>query len=110
MNFNVVTGFTLAIAVVYFGVVGPSARPGIFLDSYALILVLGGTLAAALVAFPLRQFASAFDFLFFGALMPRKKSMVKAVEHLMMLSARPEFASIDETVRKEMHPYMIEAY
>lgn len=110
MNVGVVLGFALAGAVVYFGVLGPAARPAIFLDSHALILVLGGTLASALVAFPLKQFNNLFNFVILGALMPSKKSHVRALEHLMILAPRPDLASIDESVRKEMHHYLIEGY
>ena len=48
MNFSTVTGLIVAGVVVWFGVLAPAAKPQIFLDSHALILVFGGTLAAGL--------------------------------------------------------------
>ena len=108
MNFSTVTGLIVAGVVVWFGVLAPAAKPQIFLDSHALILVFGGTLAAALIAFPLKQFRELMSFVFMAALMPPKKQFGKTIEHILSLYNTPEPQSIKEA--GGMHPYLLEGY
>lgn len=109
MNFNTMLGFIAAFAIIWFGVISPAAKPEIFLDAHALILVFGGTIAAALIAYPLRQFRSLFNFLILGALFPPKKKIVKTVEQLLTLSRRPPMTSFNQP-HKEFHPFLLEGY
>lgn len=109
MNFTTFTGIASAVAVIWYGVLAHTARPEIFLDSHAIILVLGGTLAAALMAYPLKQYRELFSFLVMGALFPPKKSHSKTIEHLIALSARPDLAAFSAQ-EKDVHPYLLEGY
>lgn len=63
MNFSSLLGVLVGLAVLWFGVVDHTMRPEIFLDGHAIILVLGGTMAAGLFAFPIGKFLELFDFL-----------------------------------------------
>lgn len=110
VNFSTFVGIFAALAVIWYGVLTGSVRKEIFLDSHALILVLGGTVAAGLIAFPRRQFMDLFSFFAAGALFPPDKGLVRVGEQLLMLSYRPEFNKLDPSMRLQMHPFLLEGY
>jgi chemotaxis protein MotA len=86
INFTAFFGIGIAAAIVYFGVIHSAKNPVMFLDSHALILVLGGTVAAALIAFPAGKLYSLLDFLVLGMLFPSKKEMIKVADELLYLN------------------------
>lgn len=102
-------GFISALAIVWFGVISPSAKPEIFLDPHALILVFGGTITAAIIAYPIRQFQSLAHFVLLGTLFPPKKKISKTIEQIMTLSRRPPMTSFNQP-HKEFHPFLLEGY
>lgn len=53
-----------------------------FLDAHALLLVIGGTLAVSLIAFPLRQLVNLGDFLFLGVLLKKRLELSDVVNEL----------------------------
>jgi chemotaxis protein MotA len=110
VNVTTFLGMFVAGVVVYKGVISGAVRKDIFLDSHALILVLGGTLAAALIAYPRRQFADLFSFITQGALVPSEKNTVKVAEQILLLSYRPELAKVDPHLRNKFHPFLLEGY
>lgn len=110
INGSTILGLVAAFLVIWFGVIAGTARKEIFLDKHALILVLGGTFAAALIAFPISQMRDLWSFFSMGAMFPPDKGFVKTIGHLMMLSTRPLLANVDPAVRQTIHPYLLEGY
>jgi chemotaxis protein MotA len=110
INLSTFLGLIAAFCVIWFGVIAGNSRKEIFLDSHALILVLGGTFAAALIAFPLSQFRDLWTFFSMGALFPPEKGFTKTISHLMILSSRPLLANVDATIRETFHPFLLEGY
>lgn len=55
MNISFVFGIITAALTLWFGVFKTTANPFFYLDAHAMILVCGGTLAAALIAVPLAR-------------------------------------------------------
>jgi chemotaxis protein MotA len=55
MNLSLIVGLVLASLTIWFGVFQSVKDPKFYLDSHALILVLGGTLAATFIGFPLSR-------------------------------------------------------
>jgi chemotaxis protein MotA len=110
INGSTILGLIAAFLVIWFGVIAGSARKDIFLDNHALILVLGGTAAAALIAYPLSTFRDLWSFFTMGALFPPDKGFVKTINHLMLLSSRPLLANVDPAMRQNFHPFLIEGY
>lgn len=68
MNISFGFGFIIAVCVLWFGVIHPSSNPTLFLDPHALILVFGGTIGAATMAYSFKKILKIFQFLFFGVL------------------------------------------
>ena len=85
-------------------------RREIFLDTHALILVLGGTVAAALIGFPLKQAREAFRFLLLGVFFAQKSQTNRVIAQLIVLSTRPEPSSILPHEWRTYHPYLVEGY
>lgn len=110
INFTTLLGIGAAGAVLWYGVLAGTVRKEIFIDPHALILVLGGTLAAAFIAFPLSTFRDLWTFFTSAALFPTEKAHLKTIEHIMTLAHKPELAAIDPTVRMQFHPYLLEGY
>jgi chemotaxis protein MotA len=73
-RFSVLAGSLLIVFILYRGVIGPAVNPGLYMDQHALMLVILGTLAVSLVAFPLNRLKESVDFIIFGVYFPRKKS------------------------------------
>lgn len=56
MSFSAPLGFLFSIGVIYFAISHGIANMKIFFDVHAAVIVAGGTLAAALICFPLKHF------------------------------------------------------
>jgi chemotaxis protein MotA len=110
MNLSTLLGFAIAVGVVWLGVIGHSTRPTIFLDAHALILVVGGTVAAGLIAFPFSKFVDLFAFFITGVLYPAKRARGKIVEEVLRLSGNPRPELFDEHVPYSCHPFLAEGY
>jgi len=75
-------GAAAAIAVVYYGGIKGVKNPVMFLDTHAIILVVGGTFAATFLAFPYKQLTQLFDFIIFGVFSSKKTDYLKLVDEL----------------------------
>jgi chemotaxis protein MotA len=112
MNKSAWSGLLIAWAVLYFGVFKGTQNPALFLDSHALILVLGGTLAATLIAFPFNRLLQIRDMILLGVLFKRQAPHLKIAEEILDASVTIKAAG-PEAVRalpKPAHPFMSEAY
>lgn len=81
MNFSLVLGMTAAVLTLWLGVFKTTANPVFYLDLHALIIVCGGTMAAALIAFPISRILDLAD-TFLSWLIRRKSIDYKIVEEL----------------------------
>ena len=108
MNISTLIGFAIAAAVIWLGVIAHSAKPTMFLDAHAIILVLGGTVAAGLIAFPFSKFIDLFRFITTGVLYPQKRAHGKIVEEIMLLLADQHVKSEHRAVGRTSHPLLAE--
>ncbi len=111
MNIAALIGFFLAAGIVWFGAVQPTARPGIFLDIHAILLVLGGTIAAALIAFPISRLVRILDFFIMGILFkqPARESDVAVMVVEIAMYYRGGGALADIEIPANAHPFFSEA-
>ena len=105
MNFSSLIGILIGAAVLWFGVIGHSVHPEIFLDSHALLLVFGGTLAAGLCAFPISKFQELLQFLVL-AVKSQEKMRTKIGREIV------DLASVDVQVKPMAlsHPLLLEGF
>lgn len=108
MNFSSLFGFFLAGSIVWFGVIESSARPEMFLDPHALILVVGGTLAATFIAFPFSRVLGLFKMVMFGVILKQSTNNRHLVEEMVLSAAivteNPEMLKF----RAASHPFLAE--
>ncbi len=102
-------GIFVALGVLYYGVFRTAPNPKIFLDAHALILVIGGTLAASLIAFPYRKFEDIIALLIFSVLKKRKSSLLNQAKDLVNLSLQKKLKQTLMISKNEKHPFMKEA-
>lgn len=104
MNFSSVLGVVIAGAVLFFGVFHHAKNPAIFFDSHALILVVGGTLAATFSAFSFQQIMKLVDFLVYGVVL-KKKTDPLFVLHDLRVVANKYYNQKDKLEKfKSRHP------
>lgn len=87
MNISSLVGFILAGIIVWLGAISRSPKPQIFFDAHALIIVVGGTIAAGLIAFPLRRILNLVDLVLLGVLFKKKPSDTVIVNELIEAAA-----------------------
>lgn len=108
MNKSSVLGFHLAFLVIYLGVLHNSPNPSLFLDPHALILVCGGTLAAALIAFPINKLGKIFDFLFLRVLFKSRSSDLEVAKDLFFIYHEQKMSGDVLLVDPNSHPFLVE--
>ncbi len=89
LNLTTIFAAFMACSIVYFGVLKTVKNPMMFLDAHAILLVVGGTIAASLLAYPLPHLFQVLDFILFGVFRYRKTDYVTLIE---------EFADIQQAV------------
>lgn len=110
MNFTSLSGFALAACILFFGVIHPAPKPALFLDVHALLLVVGGTLSAGLIAFPVHRFVGLGKMFVYGFLLKRSQSNRKIVTELVLTSAATRTDARKLAARKASHPFLREGY
>lgn len=73
----------MAGAVLYFGVFHSAPNPWLFLDKHALLLVCGGTVAAAFISLPLSKLGDLLSLIIYGVIFKKKKSDLLHAQELM---------------------------
>lgn len=106
MNLSSLLGFLIAGFVLYFGVIHGAKDPAIFLDSHALLLVIGGTLAATLIAFPLRHLFDLGSFLSYGVLLKMRTDPVALIEDIRRCY---QIDQNELATKENVHPFLIES-
>jgi len=110
MNISLVLGLIIAVAVVYLGAIKSVSDPMIFLDPHALLLVLGGTLAAALIAFPMGKIFGLIKILFTKVLLNRNTSLTDVVKEFVEAAQTAKTNPSALGNRKAPHPFIEEGY
>lgn len=86
MNISSWLGAIIISGVLFAGVLKTSQDPFIFLNPQALLLVIGGTLGIALLAFPLRRLQDVLDFLVYGLFLKRSQDDARNVIDIIRLA------------------------
>ncbi|MBN8537713.1 MAG: MotA/TolQ/ExbB proton channel family protein [Deltaproteobacteria bacterium] len=110
MNISTLIGFGVAALVLWFGVLHSTPNPKLFLDPHALILVCGGTLAAALIAFPIKKLIGFFDFFISGVLLKKNLKTVVIGEQIFRSYEMHKANHMDQLVNESgFHPFLVES-
>ncbi len=108
MNLSSFVGFIFATLVLYMGVFRTANDPLIFLDSHALILVIGGTVAATLISYPISRLLALGNFIIYGVILKRNASQILLFEE--MRAENSNFRTGSAVGKsKYSHPFLSEA-
>ncbi|OFZ16803.1 MAG: hypothetical protein A2Z20_02070 [Bdellovibrionales bacterium RBG_16_40_8] len=108
MNKSSALGFFIAFMVVYMGVLHNSPNPGLFLDTHALILVCGGTAAAALIGFPLPKLARLLDFILYKVIFDKSRKDTHIAKDMILAYRNPPQGKKFFEVSPKSHPFIVE--
>lgn len=110
MNISTVLGFIVAGLVMYFGVIASSPDPMIFINGHAIILVVGGTLTAALISFPIGKLFNIaklfFKVVIFGKKVKNTEVARNIVEAANVAKSNPNALGSFKAV----HPFLAEGF
>lgn len=84
MNSSVFIGVAACIAVVYFGIVHGLSAPEMLLNSHAIILVIGGTVAITLFSYSIEKISEVWNFVSNGFFFKKTKKDVAMIEDLLV--------------------------
>jgi len=109
MNSSAALGLVVAFLVLWFGVISPAPNPMLFLDAHAIILVCGGTIAAAMIAFPIKRLIHLAEFFIFGVLFKTKKTNQEVAQQVIIAKYYHSQGRIEHMPVMELHPFLVEA-
>lgn len=110
MNVTTICGFLTAFLVVYEGVIHPSPKPELFINAHAIILVLGGTAAAAMIAFPAMRLINLMKILGFSILFKTSAQHRDIIVELIGAATAYLQNPTEIKKRKVPHPFLGEGY
>lgn len=87
MNKSFLFGVFVVSSVIYFGILSHAKSPLVFLDPHAILIVVGGTLAAGFIAFQGQSLTRVLDFVIWGALFRRKRRYLKVAKDIAIIRA-----------------------
>ncbi|NCN42070.1 hypothetical protein GW916_12570 [bacterium] len=86
MNFGALFGFVLIFVVVYFGAIAELPAKELIFNKTSILLVLGGTIAAFFISFPISSMHRIQKLLLSGFFGKRKKQKVRVVREIVEIS------------------------
>lgn len=86
MNFSSLFGITLGLLVLGFAIFDSSKNTEIFLNSHAIAIVIGGTLAATLISFPLRTILTLVKVFVRQIFAPRGRAFQQVIQEIVGLA------------------------
>lgn len=103
-------GIILIGIVIYFGIVHSASDPLILLNSHAIILVIGGTLAVSFLTYSPQRLNQVLNFILFGFLFKIKKTELETMKDIiskvdLIYGVEPRFP-----LSNKNHPFILESF
>lgn len=86
MNFSILIGIGAAAVVIVFSILGTGSASEIFLDKHAIIIVIGGTLAASLLCFPVKTLLGMFKVILQRIFSPSSPKHADVIDEIVKLA------------------------
>lgn len=110
MNFSSLLGVAAALFVLVFGIITSSKSPVVFLDTHGILIVFGGTAAAALMCFPMRfyvQVSKVIWYKFLGNYAIRRELVIRELVDLAKgVRENPEY--LKTKVKTLKTPFLVD--
>lgn len=111
INLSSLIGFALGVGIIYASLFETGMKLDFFVNFHGIVIVLGGTIAAACISFRLTKILEMLKVFILTVLGPRKIRYKKTIEEIMELhkkaSTHPE--SLREASNSIKHPFLKEA-
>lgn len=101
MNLSSLAGLMIGVAVIYGALHATTDNMAFFLDMHGIMIVVGGTLAAASISFPLKDVVLLLRVFFLRVLGRHKREFQEVIQQLLELNKK---ASLGVTGLNEMIP------
>ena len=111
MNFSSILGVIAGITVMYLSLVGTTDNLAFFLDMHGILIVIGGTAAAASISFPLGDILSLLKVFVLQVLGRNSIKYQQVITQLIELSRRAGAGenSLNDALPSIKHPFLKEA-
>lgn len=111
MNFSSLFGVILGVTIFGLALVGSAKDPSIFLDAHGILIVCGGTAAAASISFPLSKLFALFRIFLLRVLGRNQIDYQGTVNEILELSKRASLGptALNDALAAIKHPFLKEA-
>lgn len=82
LNISSIVGAIFAFVILYHGGISMVENPIMFFDPHALLLVVGGTISASMLAFPVAHLSQVFDFILFSVFRSKKHNHLELAKEM----------------------------
>ncbi len=110
MNFMSLIAFLFAGTVLWYGVFS-SGNSEVFINLHAILIVIGGTIAAAAISFQVDRIFLLFGAFFRRVILGRKLNYVKIIEDIIILADiyRTRQNELDKAIQETSDPFLKES-
>ena len=111
MNFSSFFGLMLGASVLYLGLKETTDNILMFLDLHSILLVIGGTTAAASISYPINQVLGLFKVFFLRVLGKRRIDYAEVITQLIELNKKAAngLSALNEAIPGIKHDFLKEA-
>lgn len=111
MNFSSLIGVIFGIAVMYASLTATSSDLTFFLDFHGILIVVGGTAAAASISFPIKKVFSLLKVFFLRVLGRNRINYQEAITQILELNKKASMGltALNESIASIKHPFLKEA-
>ncbi len=110
MNLSAPLGFLIGLSVVYFAITQGMKNIAVFMDVHAIIIVIGGTLAAAMVCIPFSQLFNMVRLFFRTVTGAQKEEVLNCINEIVEISRRcNEGAPLKDLIGSTKNPFLKES-
>ena len=111
MNFSGILGFVFCTAVFIFAILDSKSGTDVFLDKHAILIVIGGTLAASVFSYPVSQLWNITKAILIRVTGKTSDSNQKLIQEIVSLSKGLQNQSdfLIQNVKKIRSPFLREA-
>lgn len=111
MNFSSIFGVFFGVGVMYYALKGSNPDLRYFLDIHGILIVMGGTAAAASISFPVKKLFMLLKVFFLRVLGKRKVDYQDTITQILELSKRASngLTGLKDSIAMIHHPFLKEA-
>lgn len=111
MNFSSLFGVAFGIGIMYAALTATTPDLAFFLDFHGILIVVGGTAAAASISFPITKVLSLLKIFFMRVLGRNKLNYQETINQILELNKKASVGvtALNETLPSIKHPFLKEA-